>query len=214
MQAVAVEKLTPERRRQMTREALIAAAADVFAQKGFYGASLEEIAEAAGFTRGAIYSNFGSKDELLLAVIDMFIDRQIADLSELIQGEAGADPVASAMAAAAVWQNSSSLTPNWSALSLELRLSALRNPEVRKRFIEAERQSVDKVTQLIEEFVANTGLRLKMPARDLAEISRAALEGLFQLATIDAEYEERYRGLIERLFVLLAESMAEPAGEE
>src|SRR5438309_5825862 len=124
MRAVAIEKLTPERRRQMTRDALIAAAADVFAQKGFYGASLEEIAEAAGFTRGAIYSNFGSKDELLLAVIDMFIDRQIAAFSEVVQGQAGADRVANAMAAAAVWEKSSSLAPNWSALSLELRLSA------------------------------------------------------------------------------------------
>ena len=65
--------------------------ADVFAQKGFYGASLEEIAEAAGFTRGAIYSNFGSKDELLLAVIDHFIDVQIEALSGLIQREPGAD---------------------------------------------------------------------------------------------------------------------------
>jgi len=214
MRAVAVEKLTPERRRQMTRDALIDAAADVFAQKGFYGASLEEIAEAAGFTRGAIYSNFGSKDELLLAVIDMFIDRQIADLSEIIQGQAGADPATSAMAAAAVWLSSSQLAPNWSALSLELRLSALRNPEVRKRFVEAERQSVDKVTHLIDEFMTSTGLQLKIPARDLAEISRAAIEGLFQLATIDEEHAKRYTGLVERLFVLLAETMAEPASEE
>jgi len=214
MRDVAVEKLTPERRRQMTREALVAAAADVFAQKGFYGASLEEIAEAAGFTRGAIYSNFGSKDELLLAVIDMFIDRQIADLSGLIQGQAGADPATSAMAAAAVWLSSSQLAPNWSALSLELRLSALRNPEVRKRFVEAERQSVDKVTHLIDEFMTSAGLQLKIPARDLADISRATVEGLAQLSAINEEGAERYRGLVETFFVMLAEATAEPAAEQ
>jgi len=214
MRDVAVEKLTPERRRQMTREALVAAAADVFAQKGFYGASLEEIAEAAGFTRGAIYSNFGSKDELLLAVIDHFIDVQIEALSGLIQREPGADPVSSALEAASVWQSTSHSTPNWSALSLELRLSALRNPEVRKRFVEAERQSVDKVTHLIDEFMTSTGLQLKIPARDLADISRAAVEGLFQLSAIDEEHAERYSGLVETLFVLLAEAMMAPAVEQ
>ena len=49
-----VERWTPERRRELTRTALIEAAAQVFARRGFYGASLDEIAETAGFTRGAI----------------------------------------------------------------------------------------------------------------------------------------------------------------
>src|SRR5947208_15460571 len=101
MRAVAIEKLTPERRRQMTREALVAAAAEVFAKKGFYGASLEEIAEAAGFTRGAIYSNFGSKDELLLAVLDHYLDLDIRAMSGAIHGPERGDPLTGAMAAAA-----------------------------------------------------------------------------------------------------------------
>ena len=65
---MAVQPLTPERRRELTKTALVEAAADVFAKRGFEGASLEEIAEAAGFSRGAIYSNFGSKEDLMLAV--------------------------------------------------------------------------------------------------------------------------------------------------
>ena len=49
-----VERLTPERRRQLTRDALVAAAAEVFTAKGFHAASLDEIADAAGFTRGVV----------------------------------------------------------------------------------------------------------------------------------------------------------------
>ncbi|MFP5380534.1 MAG: TetR family transcriptional regulator, partial [Vicinamibacteria bacterium] len=67
---VPVEKLTPERRRQQTRDVLIEAATEVFARRGFEGAALEEIAETAGFTRGAIYKNFAGKEDLFFAVTD------------------------------------------------------------------------------------------------------------------------------------------------
>src|SRR5436309_8046773 len=65
---VPVERWTPERRRELTRTALVDAAAEVFARRGFHDASLDEIAETAGFTRGAIYKNFGIKEELFYAV--------------------------------------------------------------------------------------------------------------------------------------------------
>ena len=64
---MAAEKWTVERRRELTREALLASAREVFAHRGFHAASLEEIAEAAGFTRGAVYSNFENKEELFFA---------------------------------------------------------------------------------------------------------------------------------------------------
>ena len=59
-------------RRSATRDRLVDAALGVFAEKGVVGASVEEISEAAGFTRGAFYSNFESKDELCLAALDHF----------------------------------------------------------------------------------------------------------------------------------------------
>src|SRR5258708_30682530 len=73
-----LEKLTRDRRRQQTRDVLIAAATEVFAKRGYEGASLEEIAETAGFTRGAIYKNFAGKEELFFAVTDL-LNEQIID---------------------------------------------------------------------------------------------------------------------------------------
>jgi AcrR family transcriptional regulator len=52
-------------RRQATRERVLEAAGEVFAERGFHGASVEDICERAGFTRGAFYSNFSSKDDLV-----------------------------------------------------------------------------------------------------------------------------------------------------
>src|SRR4029450_2881746 len=74
------EPLTPERRREMTRRALLDAAAAEFAAKGFHGASLDAVAKAAGFTKGAVYSNFENKADLFLAVLDDRLEheRQLA----------------------------------------------------------------------------------------------------------------------------------------
>ena len=67
---VTIEPLTPARRREMTRRHLLDAAAVVFARDGFHGASLDDVAATAGFTKGAVYSNFKSKEDLFLAVFD------------------------------------------------------------------------------------------------------------------------------------------------
>src|SRR5918996_3044348 len=79
------EPLTPERRRAMTRQHLLEAAAIVFARKGFHEATLDEVAATAGFSKGAVYSNFKSKDDLFLALLDDRIDRQFAVVSEVLE---------------------------------------------------------------------------------------------------------------------------------
>jgi AcrR family transcriptional regulator len=199
-----VEKLTPERRRQLTRNALIDAAAQLFAEKGFHGAALEEIAEAAGFSRGAIYSNFGSKEELLVAVLDRFNDRQLENFAEAMDSD---DPMGSALSAGAVFKQTRSL--ELVPLELELRLNALRNPQVRKRLAEAERGASEKTARFIEQNVLGSGVRLKIPARDLGDIGRAAVLGLIEYAAVDEQEAERYEQLVESLFVLLAEAAFE-----
>src|SRR6266536_6336353 len=81
------EPLTPERRRAMTRQHLLEAAAIVFARDGFQGSSLDEIAATAGFTKGAVYSNFKSKDDLFLAVLEQRFERGHAAIREALDAE-------------------------------------------------------------------------------------------------------------------------------
>jgi AcrR family transcriptional regulator len=207
---VPVDRLTPERRRQLTREALVAAAAEVFTAKGFHAASLDEIAEAAGFTRGAIYSNFGSKEELLFAVYDRLDDLTLAGMADAIDEHGGGDPLGDATVAAQVWARLLGRSSDIIALSLELRLYALRNPEARERLVRLEQQATEKLAAFIEDTFARQQIPLRMSAKDLAELGRAAVNGLEEAAAVDAENAGRYRALIETLFVLLAGAAAGP----
>src|SRR2546421_6505720 len=72
---VPAERWTQERRRQHTRDLLLDAAEEVFAERGFEGASLDDIAQRAGYTRGAIYKHFGGKADMFLALSTRFNER-------------------------------------------------------------------------------------------------------------------------------------------
>ena len=91
-------RLTQAEAKERTRQQLLAAAARVFAQKGFAGASLEEIAEAAGYSTGAVYYNFAGKEELFLELIRGGWPRQIKRRTEAVTrvfaeaAESGGDP--------------------------------------------------------------------------------------------------------------------------
>lgn len=78
-------RLTRAEAKARTRQLLLVAAASVFASKGFAGASVEEIAEAAGFSIGAVYSNFGGKEELFLELSETYRSDLIAEAAALVR---------------------------------------------------------------------------------------------------------------------------------
>jgi AcrR family transcriptional regulator len=198
-----VDKLTPERRRQMTRDALLDAAEEVFVKRGVPGAAMEESAAEAGFSRGAIYSHFGSKDELLLAVLDRFIARQRDQYLDLEHRD---DPVAAAKDAAAVFRRTFSV--EYVPLELELRINALRHPALRKRLVEADRQMSEANARMVDKMLGDSA-SLRIPPQDLVDIGRAATIGLLQYAAVDEEMRSRYEQLGETLFVLMSEAVIE-----
>lgn len=202
-----VEKLTPERRRQLTRDTLLDAAEEIFVRRGVSGASMEQIAAEAGFSRGAIYAHFGSKEELMLAVMDRFITRQLEQFRHLVRGD---DPIAAVRDAAEIFRRtfSTDLVP----LELELRMSSLRHRELRERLVQADRRLSEENARLVENLQGDVPLRI--PARDLADIGRAAVVGLLMYAAVDEELRDRYEQLVETLFVLMTEAlMTEPGAQ-
>lgn len=184
-----VEKLTRERRRQQTRDVLIAAATDVFRNRGYEGASLEEIAETAGFTRGAIYKNFSGKEELFFAVIDRFNEQVIDAFRGIMPSTVGTGDW-DAQQEAALWRASASEYRELFAIGLEFQLYALRNPTARRRASARHRRLRAVVAGLIEEAAERSGGKLRLPAETLAGVVLAAADGL--------EYSERVYG--EELF--------------
>jgi AcrR family transcriptional regulator len=207
-EAVPVQKLTPDRRRELTRTALVEAAADVFARRGFYAASLDEIAEAAGFTRGAIYSNFGGKEDLLFAVLDLYTEQQLQAFGAAIHPGAGEPTEVRQAAAAGVWA-ATQREQNLAALSLEMRLYALRNPEFRRRLAQSERRQQERIAAFITEVATLEGRELPVDPIDLAYVLRAFSDGLSQIRSVDQDHGDYYDKLAGFFFGMIERAMGE-----
>jgi AcrR family transcriptional regulator len=175
-----VERLTPERRRDMTRTALLDAAEAIFAERGYYGVGLEDIAQAAGFTKGAIYSNFGSRQKLFRAVLERRNQRLLDAYARLLEGDASHR--ASAADVARVWAEHELADQTSLILSLEFRLAALRDESVRELLAEFERDTEQWIARFVSERLDEAGAELAVPVEDFAAILYAANQGLWQHA--------------------------------
>ena len=171
------EPLTPERRRAMTRQHLLDAAAIVFARNGFHGSTLDEVAATAGFTKGAVYSNFKSKDDLFLELLDDRIDRQFAVVSEVLEGGSH-DAAEQFPRIREIFGSDMFWDEDFTTLWLEFVLYARRNPEAQAKLAASVHRSHAQVQELIEHEFATIGVRPSYPTRDLAEISLALFNGL------------------------------------
>ncbi|QGQ18311.1 TetR family transcriptional regulator [Cellulomonas sp. JZ18] len=160
-------------RRQRTRERLLDAAFDLFAEDGVDATSIETVCERAGFTRGAFYSNFASKHELLLALAGREQARHLAELREGIaaasaQGLPGADlDVADVGRFVAALLDRISDDRRWRVVSTELRLLALRQPAVAGGYLELEGQMVAECAAEVERLAAHVGRRFVVDARQV-----------------------------------------------
>ncbi|MGH8880561.1 MAG: TetR/AcrR family transcriptional regulator [Stackebrandtia sp.] len=117
-------RLTREQSRAQTRQRIIDAAAELFTERGVNGASLEQIAERAGYTRGALYGNFADKHELVLALLTERTRREAEEVRQL-----GDDFEAAAEQLRAWNRDRATRLREWMALRLELILYALRHPD-------------------------------------------------------------------------------------
>jgi len=128
------QRLSREEAKAQTRQALLEAAAEVFAAGGFNGASIDAVAEAAGDTKGAVYAHFRSKDDLFLALLDQNLSGEppLPWVSRLEQGES-----VESMADMIEEQLSQVFAEyrNWSILTLEFLLHAVRNEDVLEKLV-------------------------------------------------------------------------------
>jgi len=182
-----IEPLTPERRRQQTRDYLLAAAAQVFAARGFHGASLDEVAAAAGFTKGAVYSNFKNKDDLFLALLEARYDQSLAALRATLEGSA-VPPEARLSDFVALLRDQMGQGPDdWATLYHEFCLYAMRNEAARQRLAELDRAEVDAIAEIIEAGRARQGIKADEPAESVARIILALDHGISITRALDPD---------------------------
>jgi AcrR family transcriptional regulator len=166
----------PKRRRADTVERLLDAALETFADIGFAAASVEDVCRRGGFTRGAFYSSFRTKDELFGALFARETARNIARAEhELVGIEREADPVS-----AAVERCLSTFRADrtWVLVHSEYRLHAARHPEAAAALREHSAQLHARLTELIDTAAARAGVRLALAAGDLARIVVALHDGV------------------------------------
>ena len=165
-----VERWTRERRLEHTRSLLLDAAEAVFAEKGFTPATLDDIAHTAGYTKGAIYKHFDTKEDLFLAVSDRYWRRYFDTFAEVLSAatEVGArelDTIAQR------WrQLSHDRGPEHAALGHEFALYLLRNPDARERVAAKRLEVVEALSKFIVEGTERLGATLLIPPLTLAHV--------------------------------------------
>jgi AcrR family transcriptional regulator len=118
-------------RRAQTRARLLEAAAQVYARRGFAGATLEEVASEAGFTKGAVYGHFGSKENLLLALVEEHLAGQVAEQMALFDRDRATWE--RPLAGSERWMERLQEDPDRFRLFVELWVYAQRDERLRRR---------------------------------------------------------------------------------
>jgi AcrR family transcriptional regulator len=205
---MALQPLTPERRRQQTRDHLLAAAAEVFAERGFHGASLDEVAAVAGFTKGAVYSNFKNKEDLFLALFKANYDREMAALrATLTDSEAPPEARISDFVGLIRDQTRQSGS-NFTLLYQEFWLYAARNPVVREQLIRIDDEAAQALAEILRAENERVGVEpLKSPVQT-ARLVDILFRGISQLRVLQPEMVDDE--LIEAAIAFVARGLGDP----
>lgn len=144
-----VKPLRSRPTRGEVRDRILDAAAKVFAAEGFAGATIDAIGQAAGFTKGAVYSNFESKDELFLALLDREFKLRGEQIAIALDRSAG-DTTAAAREVSRSVLDSARDHSDYYVLLVEYWLRAQRDPQLRERLIERRRAAADQALNIVE----------------------------------------------------------------
>jgi AcrR family transcriptional regulator len=186
-------RLTRAESKAATRTELLDAARRVFVDRGYHGASLDLVAREAGYTKGAVYSAFGSKGQMFLAVYDREVD---ARWSRIEAEVATAPPEEISTGTSRDWFARVRGERAWTLALLEFRLHAARDPELNAAYAERHRRVLDRLGRVIE--------RAGLPAADARALALDVVAlsngyALEHLALPGEASEKRYAAAIDVL---------------
>lgn len=158
-------RLTRAESQARTREQLIATAKDLFLADGYWATSLEKVADAAGYSKGAVYSNFRNKDDLCLAVLDLIHTEQAMRIvASMAEGETLADRLAGFER----WAESTIGDESWTSLEVEFATNVRNDERLRAELAQRDATIRGIIAALIKSALEEFDLKLPMPAEDLA----------------------------------------------
>ncbi|WP_078327334.1 TetR/AcrR family transcriptional regulator [Mycobacteroides salmoniphilum] len=197
------------RRREYTRARLMEAALDVFADRGFHGASIENICETAGFTRGAFYSNFAGKDELFFTLFDASSDQLIAALrAALDECRKSPDPISTFISTI---DDRGPAQRRWYLISMEFTLYAIREPGAAVVLAEHDARLRREAAAIINELMTIAHRELIIDAELITRLVVALREGVAAQFYVEPELAETQ--MLERLaFPAMVRAFSHPVG--
>lgn len=170
----------PSSRQQLrtaaTRRKLLSAAETIFARDGFEAARLADIAALAGYTRGAFYAHFKSKEDIFFALLELWVGRRIAEVNEVIKRHS--DPAARLRALREHYARTAS-DRRLALLSLEFKLFAIRHPNAHARLRARQRPLRENAGNILRRLAKDAGAHISISgvaaATGLASLSNALL---------------------------------------
>ncbi|MCK2035828.1 TetR/AcrR family transcriptional regulator [Microbacterium sp. SSW1-49] len=201
------------RSRENTRARLLEAAAQVFAEVGLDGASVEAVCERAGFTRGAFYSNFESKDELFLTLTASVADVRVSAVRTRVEQMTAEGALAEGCDPIELVQRVMELGGDdrlGVMLMSEIRIRALRDAEFGAAYLAQESEMVASVAQIVEDIVVAGSLRLRIPADAAARMLMILWEGMTVRGAMAGQDDERLRHSGSEELARLVELLIEP----
>jgi len=195
-------------RQERTRAELLATAATVFAQRGYASASVEEIAEEAGYSHGAVYSNFAGKADLFLAVFEEYMAERGQELIATQAGIEEDEPLEiRARALADQWMERFAEDRESFLLHMEFIAHSGRDPELAERFGNRSAALREAIAAYIAHQQEREGVESPLPPADLALVLRALGIGLAieALVSPSAVRQDVYGDFVELLVTLLRE---------
>lgn len=163
-------------RQAETRSRVLMSAKHVFQMRGYHPSSLDEIAEAAGYSKGAVYSNFPSKDELFLALLDQVTDERIQALDKLFKGARDLDE--SLRALEVRWREILDAERPWSHVEYEFALHALRYPELAQRLRENHNRLRIAVSKALQPFLSERDAKELGSPKEITSAIMAVVRGV------------------------------------
>lgn len=173
------------KRRPRTLARLLDAALEVFAESGFGAARIEDICRRAGYTRGAFYSNFSSKEELFFALFDAHAARELERTAQLAARTEDRDLSPERIAALLAHIEPDERT--WFLVTTEFTLYAIRNPGAAARLADHDARLREEAAALLGALLARAGLEPRGELTDLVRVVVALREGALGQSYVEPE---------------------------
>ncbi|WP_243521536.1 TetR/AcrR family transcriptional regulator [Bacillus pseudomycoides] len=158
-------RLTQEQRKQETRQLLLESAFETFAKLGFYGASVDKIAEHAGFSKGAVYAHFHTKEDLFLAIVEQQMTSYVQDIRQVIEQQQSLASFIETMDEYSHLVRQK--TKAWSMLSMEFLLYAMREESVCHKWSNMITEAVEQISKAIDSLLLKEGYKSTLSAKEI-----------------------------------------------